>query len=364
MKIDINKADWLQKFILKQFYAIKLSDKANFFRLLALTQKAWLGMRDSLISIKKTETNKWLIFIITDIITQLTQGSKLSESMKNHKDFFKEDEIALIQSAETMGNMPEVLQEMADELENSQKIMQKIKKSASYPIILIVFAIAAVVILLLYVIPSIVTMFPSYESLPTLTKMILKSSDVLKKTRYLFIIGIIAIMTGYKLLYKYVLWFKIFIDKIMLMIPVISNVTKTFYMYRFTKLLAQLYGAGVSPIIALNLIKNSFNNFFYKKKMMEIKENLKAGFNFAESMEWSKLFDPILIQIIYIWEETGNIGEVARKISDFYRNLLQTKIDVLMGFLEPILMAVIAVIVGLIIWSIFLPMAELVNVIV
>jgi len=125
--------------------------------------------------------------------------------MKNHDYLFKEDEIALVQSAETMGNMPEVLQEMADELENSQKIIQRIKKTATYPAILIIFAVAAVIVLLVYVIPSIVSMFPSYDSLPSLTKFVLKASDILKDTRYLFILGIIGVFTAYKFLYKYVL---------------------------------------------------------------------------------------------------------------------------------------------------------------
>ena len=96
---------------------------------------------------------------------------------------------------------------------------------------------------------------------------------------------------------------------------------------------------------------------------MEIKENLNAGFSFAESMEWSSLFEPILVQIIRVGEDTGNITEVLKKMSDFYRDLLQNKIDILMSLIEPILMAIIAVIIWVIVGSIFLPMAELVNVI-
>lgn len=104
--------------------------------------------------------------IIDDLIDQLTQGYKLSQALENHMYIFKEDEIALVQSAETMGNLPDVLQEIANELENTEKINQKIKKAATYPAILIIFSIVAVIILLIYVIPTIVSMFPSPESLP------------------------------------------------------------------------------------------------------------------------------------------------------------------------------------------------------
>ena len=111
--------------------------------------------------------------IIQDLIDQLTQGYTLSQAMGNHSYFFQEEEIALIESAEAMGNLPEILDEIAIELENSQRINGKIKKAMTYPIVLIVFAFIAVTILLIYVIPTIVTMFPNQESLPSLTKFMM-----------------------------------------------------------------------------------------------------------------------------------------------------------------------------------------------
>ena len=134
-------------------------------------------------------------------------------------------------------------------------------------------------------------------------------------------------------------------------------------MYRFSNLLGQLYGGGVSPVVSLKLLEEVFNNFHYKKKVIEIRKDLEAGFTFAESMQGSDLFDQILIQIIHVGEETGNISDVLKKMSDFYRDLLQTKIDILMAVLEPFMLAGVAIVIGLIVASIFLPMADLVNVI-
>jgi len=205
--------------------------------------------------------------------------------MENHDYFFNEEEIALLRSAEAMGNLPEILDEIAIELENSERINGKIKKAMAYPLVLVIFAIVAVTILLIYVIPTIVSMFPNQESLPNLTKFMMGASSFLQKTRYLIVLIIIGIILLYRFLYKYVLVFKIFIDKLMITIPAVSGVVKTYYMYRFSKLLSQLYSAGVSPILSLKLMGNTFTNFFYRKKIIEIKENLNAGFSFAESME-------------------------------------------------------------------------------
>lgn len=361
--MEVSKLWVFEKFIIKKFFAPKLKQKTNFFRLLAVAQRAWLWLRDALFSIKNSETNRGLVMIIQDLIDQLTQGYTFSKAMDNHEYFFKEEERELVRSAETMGNLPEILDEIAIELENSERINAKIKKAMTYPIILILFAFVAVIILLIYVIPTIVSMFPNQESLPALTRFMMGASTFFQSMRGFMIIIIIGIIVTYRFLYKYVLTFKIFIDKLLVTTPAISGVVKTYYMYRFSKLLSQLYNAGVSPVVSLQLMGNTFTNFFYKKKALEIKENLNAGFSFSESMEWSWLFDPILVQIIHVGEDTGNITKVLKKMSDFYRDMLQTKIDILMDLIQPILMAIIAVIIGIIVGSIFLPMAELVNVI-
>jgi type IV pilus assembly protein PilC len=140
-------------------------------------------------------------------------------------------------------------------------------------------------------------------------------------------------------------------------------VVRTFYMYKFTKLLSQFYSAWINPVVSLQLISNIFKNFEYKKKILEIKKDLETWFTFFESMEWTKLFDSILVQIIHVWEDTGTITEVLSRISGFYKEQLQSKIDILMSFLEPVLMIFVAIMIGIIVASVFLPMADMVTVI-
>jgi len=352
--------DFFQKLIIK-LNAPTLKEKTNFFRLLSVAQKAWLWIRDALISIQKSEPNKWFKIIIDNLIEQLTQWLNLAHAMKVHDYIFYPDEIALIRAAETMGNLPDILNEIADELENLQQINQKIKKALTYPIILITLSIAAVVVLLIFVIPTIVEMFPNQESLPWVTKFMLNISWFLQHTRFLLWIGLVSIILVYKFLYQYFLPFKIFIDKMAVTIPIISWVTKTFYMYRFSKLLWQFYSSGVSPVLSLKLMSNIFTNFLYKKKAIEIKRDLETWFNFYESMEWSNLFDPILVQIIHVGEDTGDTGEILIRISKYYHSELKNKIDILMAIIEPVLMIFVATIIGIIVGSIFLPMADIVN---
>jgi len=360
--MDVRKVGMLDKFVI-QLFGPSLQKKTNFFRLLAVAQKAGLSVRDALVSIRKSEKQRGMILIIDDIIAQLTQWVSLGSAMENHDYVFSKEEIALIKSSEVIGNMPDVLQDISVENENMQKIRNKIAKAMAYPIVLIVFTVIAVSILLIYVVPTIVGMFPVGAALPRVTTFMLDVSSFLQNARFFLLLLIVLLWAGLHMLYKYFLPFKMLVDKLLLSLPVVGSVVKTFYMYRFAKLLGQFYIAGLSITIGLVLMKDIFQNFFYQKKALEIKDDLESWFSFAEAMEWSPLFDAILIQIMYVGEDTGNIADVLLKMADYYRDMLDTKISILMSLIEPFLLAFVAIIIGIVVWSIFLPMAELVNVI-
>lgn len=343
-----------------KFNAPNASNRTAFFRLLAITQKAWLGIRESLYSIERSETHAGMRRILVDLIKRVNQWNNISSAMEANKHFFTWEEIELIRSSETMWNLPEVLNNIAEELENYQKIVWKIKSAATYPTVVLIFAIIAVIVLLLKVMPTIVTLFPNKESLPWITKFMLGASDFIKTKWPIIIIVVPSIFIGYKFLYSTVLWFKKFIDKLVLEIPNIKKVYRRFNLYRFSKLLWDFYNAWVSPTEALNQISTVLSNYHYQKKVRDIKQDLELWLSFTEAMEWSWLFDPILVQIIWVWEQTWNIWEVLNKMASFYKEELNTWIEWLMKMIEPIMMAVVAVVIWIIVASVFLPMGDLI----
>lgn len=338
-----------------------LATKANFFRLLAVSQKAGLWVRDSLKSLQQWEKSKWMLLIINDMIDKLTEWASLAESMEPQSYFFNSDEIELIRSTEITGNMVQTLEEIADNLESSQEVESKIKKASMYPIMMIGLTVVAVVVLLIKVFPTITDMYGDPESLPWITRFFLWASDYLQGNWYKLLAVVIAIVIWYKLMYSRWLLFKIWIDKLLLMTPVVRNVVRQFYMSRFTSLLAQFYEAWVSPIISFKLLAWIFDNFHYKRKMIEVRNSINAWFSIYDSLEWTDLFDPILIQIINVWENTWSLPTVLGRISPFYESSLKNNIDALMATLEPLLMWFIAGIIGTLLWAIYLPMADMVN---
>lgn len=340
-----------------------LKEKMNFFRLMSVSQKAWLAVRDSLLAIKVSEANVWMIKILNDLIDWVSAWKSMAESMESHKKFFSSSEIEIVRSAEISGNIVTTLQDLYEQLEDSNKMMAKIKKALMYPIILMVFASVAIVILLTQVVPVMVDMFPSQDQLPGITVFVLSASDFFKEYWFVIVWTIVWVVVWFKFLYANSLWFKKFIDSFLLKVPVVKDAVMTFYIYRFSVLLWQFYKAWLTPVVSLGLIGNIFDNYMYKIKVMRIKQDISKWFSFFESMEWSDLFDPILVQILHVWEETGTTGETMSNISWYYKDNLSMRIDAVMSLLEPVLIAWVAVIIGVIMASIFLPMASLIEVI-
>lgn len=338
-----------------------LQEKATFFRLLAVSQKAGLWVRDSLKSLQLWEKNRWMLLILNDMVDKLTEWWSLAEAMEWLSYFFKSDEIELVRSTEITWNMVQALEEIADSLESSQEIEAKLKKASMYPIMMIGLTIVAVIVLLVKVFPTITGMYGDPESLPWITKFFLSASDYLQGNRYKLLIWFIAIVVAYNVMYKYRLVFKVWIDTLLLKIPVVKNVVKQSYMTKFTLLLAQFYEAWVSPIVSFKLLASIFDNFNYKRKMIEVRNSINAWFSIYDSLEWTDLFDPILIQIINVGENTWSLSTVLKRISPFYEDSLKNNIDALMATLEPLLMWFIAWVVGTLLWAIYLPMADMVN---
>lgn len=358
---NANILHWWDK-ISASFSKPPMPVKTNFFRLLAVWQKVWLWLRESLISIESSEHNKTMKAIILDMIEQVNQWLPLSDAMGKHSYFFSSTEIELIKAAQGMGNMPETLEGISLELENFAHITKKIKGALTYPITLLVFALLATAVLLMKVVPTIVQLYPTTDQLPWITQIMLWISDFMVEWWYVIIVIIVATITTYNLLYRYFLPFQIFIDGLLLKIPTVWDAIKTFYMYRFSKLLGDFMFAWVDQISAMTQISRIFTNFFYKKKAEDIKADLNAWFTFADTIEGSQLFDPILIQIIVVGEKTGNLWEILQTMSWFYKEQLMTKISAVMAFVEPILMALIAGLIGSIVGAIYLPLIDLVNV--
>lgn len=338
-----------------------LKNKTNFYRLFSVSQKAWLGIIDALNALLTSEEHKWMRLILQDLIDQLTQWMDLADAMEYHSYFFWQDEIELVRASQLAWNLVETLNDIADNLEQSNEISWKLKKALLYPIILLIWSIWAALYIDIGVLPTIVNIFQDPETLPWITKIMMKVSEWFLANRQYLLGGIIATIVVFLYSYRKILPFKIFMDNLTISMPIVSPVVKWNYQYKFAKQLSQFYAAWMNPVISLQLIWNIFTNYQYKKKVLEIRKDLESWFSIYEWMEWSKLFDAILIQIIHVWESTWTTKSVLAKISNFYKSQLENRIDIMMQALEPFMLVFVAFIIWSVVLAMFLPMAEIVN---
>ena len=338
-----------------------LKNKTNFYRLFSVSQKAWLGMIDALNALLISEEHKWMRIILQDLIDKLSQWMDLAEAMEYHSYLFLQDEIELVRASQLAWNLVDTLNDIADNLEQSSELSWKLKKAMLYPIILLFGSIGAALYIDISVLPNITWLFTNQDALPWITKAMMHVAEWFIDNWMYVVIGIISVIVLFVFSYRKILGFKIFIDNLTITMPLISPVVKWNYQYKFAKQLSQFYSAWMNPVVSLQLIWNIFTNYQYKKKVLEIRKDLESWFSIYEWMEWSKLFDAILIQIIHVWESTWTTKSVLAKISKFYKVQLENKIDIMMQALEPVMIVFVAGIIGCVVLAMFLPMAEIVN---
>lgn len=338
-----------------------LKHKTNFYRLFSVSQKAWLGMIDALNALLVSEENKWMRIILQALIDDLSQWLDLAEAMENYNYFFGQDEIELVRASQLAWNLIDTLNDIADNLEQSSEVSGKLKKAMMYPLFLFFGSIAAALYIDISVLPNITSIFQDQDALPQITKIMMRVAERFIANWKYVVIGIVSVVTVFIYSYRKVLPFKIFIDNLTITMPIVSPVVKWNYQYKFAKQLSQFYAAWMNPVVSLQLIWNIFTNYQYKKKVLEIRKDLESWFSIYEWMEWSKLFDAILIQIIHVWENTGTTKSVLGKISNFYKVELENRIDIMMQALEPVLLVFVAAIISCVVLAMFLPMAEVVN---
>ena len=356
-----NKEIWFLDRIDAKLNKPWLKNKTNFYRLFSVSQKAWLGMIDALNALLVSEENKWMRIILRDLIDQLTQWMDLADAMESHSYFFQQDEIELVRASQLAWNLVDTLNDIADSLEQTSEISWKLKKALLYPIILFFGSIAAALYIDISVLPNITSLFENQDVLPWITLFMMRIAEWLIKNWIYLVLWILSVVVAFVFSYRKVLPFKIFVDNLIITMPVVSPVVKWNYQYKFAKQLSQFYSAWMNPVISLQLIWNIFSNYQYKRKVLEIKKDLESWFSIYEWMEWSKLFDAILVQIIHVWESTWTTKSVLAKISHFYKIQLENRIDMMMQALEPILIVFSAVIIACVVLAMFLPMAEVVN---
>lgn len=358
--IDDNKNDsWIQKkksskniidkvndFLLS-LQKIKTKEKAIFYRLLSTMTNSWIWVMKSVSILEKQEKNKILKQILQDFERDLSNWVNLSDCLEKYPNIFSDSEVWMVKSWEKTGKLNTSLRDLAEQIEKIDSISWKLKSALMYPFFIILVVFWVIFVLMTMVVPKLLEIFWDPSELPTSTKTLMFVSDFFSNYWYLMII-VIVVFTVVVMVWKKTPDGKYMFDNIMLKIPIFWDINKKVILSKFSRVLSGLVSSWVSIVESLKITSDAVGNEVYKQRIILLSEDVSGWIRIYESLESDKLFPDMMVQMIRVWEETAKMDETITKVADFYDEQVDNTVSVINKLLEPFIIVVLAVIVGLI----------------
>ncbi len=297
--------------------------------------------------------------VIGGIRTDIESGIAIADAMKKHPKAFSELYVSMIRAGETGGVLDAILERLSAYLEAAEELRGKVKGAMVYPLVISGVAGAVTLFLLIAVIPTFKNVFASFGGeLPLPTRILLSVSDFLRHNFiYLLIIpvgGVIAFKRWYKTQKGATT-----VDGLMIRIPVIGDLLKKVAVSKFTRTLGTLIKSGVPILQALDTVAKTAGNKVVEASIMSARESIREGEKIADPMKASGIFPPMVIQMISVGEETGNLEIMLTKIADFYDQEVDTAVKAMTSLIEPVIICVMGVVIGAIVICMFLPIFQM-----
>ncbi len=337
---------------------VGLKDLVLFCRQFSTMLGAGLPVMESLNILFHQTHNKNFRKIIESLRSDLEKGKLLSEALGNYPDVFPEIVVSMIEAGEASGTLSKVFEQLANYFEKENELREKIKTVTSYPIVLSIVAFFVITFLVTKVLPTFVNLFTEMgASLPLPTKIILTTSSLLSNYWYILLVFFLIFAAIFK---RYTSGKgKKKIDQFKLKLPIIGLLNQKILLSRFSRTLSALIGSGITILQALEIVRKVVQNEIIRQEIDHIKDSVRKGYSIATTIQGSKIFPPMVVQMIRIGEESGTLEEMLSKIADYYENETKNMVERLSSLVEPALILLMAFVVGFIVISVVVPMLEI-----
>lgn len=340
---------------------VKLHQFVIYLRQFSTLLKAGVTMVDTTRILAEQTENKHLRNALLDIELELKEGNPLSVASAKHKKIFSPMFINMVRAGEAGGNMDESLDRLAEHYEKQHATQQKIKSAMAYPIVVGILAIAVLIFLLVAIVPTFVDMFADFGGeLPAITKLVLKASDFMQSAWYVIILGFILLFISIRFL-RHNKKTKYYFDYFLLRIPIFGKMMQKAVLAKMTRTLSSLFSSSVPMLEAMSIVEEIVENNVIGKVVKQSRSSLEKGQSITLPMQRHWAFPPLVTQMIIIGEQTGSLDSMLSKVADFYEKEVETSTDQLKSLIEPLMIVVLAALVGTIVTSIMVPMFEIFN---
>jgi len=347
----------------KKIYKIKTNELVIFSRQLSALISAGIPIVKSLDILSEQVQNKNFKDVIISIKNSIEAGSSLADAFSKYPEIFPVLFINMINVGEFSGNLDTVLEILTDYLEDYNNLTKKTTSAMVYPIGIIIFASLILIALFIFVIPAFQKMFEGLGAkLPLPTQILINLSIIIKKYFIFLIIGIIGIFLSLNRFKNKPIIMELK-EKLISKIPVIGIIFKKIALSRFTKTLAILVKSGIPILNSLNIAAKASNNIALLKKIDFIRDDISKGNKLAESLKKTDFFPSMVIGMIGVGEEGGDLVGMLEKIADIYEEDVDNSISALLSLLEPVIIIFLGIVIGIIVICLFLPILQLTQLI-
>jgi type IV pilus assembly protein PilC len=340
---------------------VKLQHLVVYLRQFATLLKAGVSVVESTKILAYQTDSKALKKALLDIEGELREGNQLSQASAKHHKIFSALYINMVKAGEAGGNMDEALERLADHYEKQHVTRQKVIAAMTYPAVIALIAIGVVIFLLVSIVPTFVDMFADFGGeLPAITKFVLGASEFMQGFWWLILLFMMGVAVTLMLM-KNNKKTKYYLDYAILRMPIFGKLMQKAVLARMTRTLSSLFSSSVPILQALSIVENVVENEVVAKVVRQSRDALEVGQSMTGPMKMHWAFPPLVTQMISIGEDTGSLDGMLGKVADFYEKEVETGTDQLKSLIEPIMIVVLAGLVGTIVTSIMVPMFDIFN---
>jgi type IV pilus assembly protein PilC len=344
------------------FKKVKPKTLQIFSRQFATMIEAGLNIVAALVILEQQTDDLYFATVVKELRADVEGGLLLSQAMRRHPKIFDRLFVSMVEAGEAAGILDEVLDRVAYQIEKSTQIKRRVKGAMLYPTMVLVFATLVLTGLLMFLVPVFVKIFGQLGGqLPTLTQYVVNVSDLLRQKYYIIFPVLGALIFGLRKYKKTDAGRKKW-DQIKLKIPMkIGSVVLKVTMARFSRTLSTLIAAGVDIIQALEITGQSSGNWVIEQALGDVRAKVGEGVPIAQPLVDNPIFPPMVSQMVKIGEETGELEKMLGKVADFYEDEVDAAIQSLTSIVEPLMMILVGLMVGVIVIAMYLPMFKMLS---
>ncbi len=339
---------------------ITTKDITVFSRQMATMMSSGVPLVQSFEIVGRGHENKAMQDLIMTIKADVEAGGSLNEALGKHPKYFNELFVNLVTAGEHAGILEDILHKLATYMEKTEALKSKIKGAMFYPIAVIVVAFIITCILMIFVIPQFQDLFSGFGAdLPALTLFVIEMSKWFQANWYILIGGIVGTIVLIMQAMKRSVKFAHFVDRLLLKIPVLGDILDKSAIARFARTLSTMFAAGTPLVEAMTSVAGACGNIVYYEAVMKMRDEVATGTQMQAAMRDAGIFPNMVIQMVAIGEESGALDAMLGKVADWYEQEVDDAVESLTSLLEPLIMAVLGVLIGGLVVAMYLPIFKM-----